>query len=214
MPNNTPFSKRLVKLRKEKCLSQYELAKLLNLTRGQIANYEQGKRQPDYETLYKLANFFDASVDYLLGYTDFRKPINSDELEGPYLVGKTKSIPVLGTIRAGKPLYAEQNLLGYEEISVDELNGGEYFFLRVTGDSMIGSRIHPGDKVLVRRQPEVENGQIAVVMVNDEEATLKRVKFMEEAMILYPDNPNYEPQIHKANKVKIIGVVKRVVFDL
>ncbi|MTI85369.1 MAG: helix-turn-helix domain-containing protein [Firmicutes bacterium] len=208
------FGKRLRQLRKEKNLSQDDLAKLFHLSQSTIAYYESGRKQPTQKTLQKLAQFFTVSMDWLTGHSDLRKPLNSTELEGPYPIGKTVRIPVLGTIHAGEPLYAEQNLVGYEEVSADELNGGEYFFLKVTGDSMIGSHIIPGSKVLVRRQPVVDNGQIAVVMVNDEEATLKRIKFMEEAVILYPDNPNYEPQIHKADKVRIIGVVKRVVFDL
>lgn len=67
------FGERLALLRKEKKLSQYELADKLGFTRGQIANYEQGKRQPDFETLQKLADFFDTSIDYLLGRTDDRR---------------------------------------------------------------------------------------------------------------------------------------------
>jgi len=82
----------------------------------------------------------------------------------------------------------------------------------VTGDSMSGSRIQPGDKVLVRKQDYLDNGQIAVVLVNDEEATLKRVKHIDEAIILYPDNPKYQPQIYRTEEVKILGRVVEVKF--
>src|SRR5690554_6693798 len=78
------FGERLARLRKEKKLSQYELADRLNFSRGQIANYEQGQRQPDYETLQKLADFFDVSLDYLLGRTDNPNPPDKKEPSTPY----------------------------------------------------------------------------------------------------------------------------------
>lgn len=122
-------------------------------------------------------------------------------------------IPILGTVAAGVPLYAEQNILGYEEVSQSLVKSGEYFFLIVQGDSMIGSRILPGDKVLIRKQPLVENGEIALVLVNGDEATLKRVKYLDDTAILYPDNPSYEPMVYPISDVEVIGYVAQVVFN-
>jgi len=123
------------------------------------------------------------------------------------------SIPILGIVAAGVPLYAEQNILGYEDVPESLVKGGEYFFLIVRGDSMIGSRILPGDKVLIRKQSLVENGEIALVLVNGDEATLKRVRYLDGTAILYPDNPSYEPMVYPIGDVEVIGYVAQVVFN-
>lgn len=122
-------------------------------------------------------------------------------------------IPILGTVAAGIPLYAEQNVFGYEDVPRSLVKSGEYFFLIVQGDSMTGSRIFPGDKVLIRRQSIVENGEIALVLVNGDEATLKRVKYLNDKAILLPDNPSYEPMVYPISDVQIIGYVTQVIFN-
>lgn len=204
------LGRRIRQLRKEKGITQEELGKLFNLRKSTISQYESGKSNPDYDTLVKISKYFNCSIDYLLGKSDYRTPLPPNAIP----VGKTKSIPILGVIRAGEPIYADENIIGYEDVPVNDVKNGEYFFLIVKGDSMIGSRIYPGDKVLVRRQDYVENNDIAVVIVNGDEATLKRVKYIEEAIILYPDNPKYDPMIFKAEEVRIIGKVKKVVFEV
>ncbi|OPY63641.1 MAG: LexA repressor [Pelotomaculum sp. PtaU1.Bin065] len=127
-------------------------------------------------------------------------------------IGETTKIPVLRIIRADLPLYADQHIIEYVDVPVEEVKGGEYFYFIVTGDCMTGSRIYPGDRVFVRRQEKVENGEIAIVTVNKEEAKLKRVKFLEEAVILYPDNPKYQPQIYNAQEIRIVGKIVKVEF--
>jgi repressor LexA len=186
-------------------MTQEELAQKLGVARATVASWETGRRDPDTETLSKISKHCIVSIDWLLGKD---KSLPPDAIP----IGPTTKIPVLGTISAGLPLYAEQQVIEYVDVPVEEVKSGEYFYLVVKGDSMTGSRIYPGDRVLVRRQEEVDNGQIAVVMVGKEEATLKRVKFLEEAIILYPDNPKYEPQIYKAGEVRIIGRVVKVEF--
>jgi repressor LexA len=146
-------------------------------------------------------------------FAESSNPYDLNEIENFIPYDTAIKIPVLGTISPGLPLYADQNIIGYKNVPLDDVKGGEHFFLVVKSDSMIGSRIYQGDKVLVRRQEEIENGQIAVVLVNKEEATLRRVKFLEEAVILYPDNPKYQPQVYKADEVKILGRVIRVTFE-
>ncbi|MDN5324135.1 MAG: repressor LexA [Clostridia bacterium] len=122
-------------------------------------------------------------------------------------------IPVLGVIRAGEPILAEENIIGYESISADEIKSGEYFYLKVKGDSMINARIYDGDLVLVRKQEDVENGQIAVILIEDE-ATLKRVYRNNGTLILHPENPKYQPMLIEKGNVKIIGKVVEVKFKL
>lgn len=125
-------------------------------------------------------------------------------------------IPILGRISAGMPLYAEQHIEGY---TLTDLNGGaEYFALRVSGDSMNAARIQDGDVLIVRRQDEVENGEVAVVMVGDEDATVKRFYATGSTVTLMPQstNPEHQPQIYDTSKTKIrvIGRVVKVEFTL
>lgn len=121
-------------------------------------------------------------------------------------------IPVLGRIAAGLPLEAKENIIGHIPVPENEVNGS-YFFLVVQGDSMINCGIKDGYRVLVRRQSDVENGEIAVVRVNSHDATLKRVRKIDGQVILYPDNPDYDPIIIKEEGAEIIGKVIKVEFD-
>ena len=87
---------------------------------------------------------------------------------------------------------AVENILGYEEISSDMAAHGDYFALRIRGDSM-EPRIHEGDVVIVRRQPDVDSGDLAIVLVNGDSATIKRVRKLSDGIMLIPFNPSYEP---------------------
>jgi SOS regulatory protein LexA len=124
-------------------------------------------------------------------------------------------VPVLGHIAAGLPIFADEHIEEWTEIpNMWNLKDGETFVLKVKGDSMIGSRIFDGDKVIVKIQSNVENGEIAAVNVNGDEATLKRVKRTETGQtILYPDNPLYDPIFITNEKARIIGKVVQVMFE-
>ena len=102
---------------------------------------------------------------------------------------KTKKVPLLGTIAAGIPIYAEENFDGYRE-STEDVHAD--FCLKIKGDSMIGARINDGDIVFIRKQPDVENGEIAAVLI-DGEATLKRVYKKNGSLVLQAENPKYAP---------------------
>lgn len=156
---------------------------------------------PRETTLLKIADYFNVSVDYLLG--------NTEQIQIP----KTKAtmIPVYGNVAAGIPLEAITDIEDYEEIPTDVAEAAEYIALRIHGDSM-EPKMSEGDVVIVRIQPEVENGDIAIVMVNGGEATCKKFKKTEEGIILVPINTDYEP-IFYSNKqieelpVKVLGKV-------
>ncbi|SDM18295.1 transcriptional repressor LexA [Bacillus sp. OK048] len=124
-------------------------------------------------------------------------------------------VPVLGHIAAGQPIFAEDHIEEWTEIpNMWNLKPDGAIVLKVKGDSMIGSRIFDGDKVVVKIQQEVENGEIAVVNINGDEATLKRVKKTENGqVILYPDNPKYEPIFITNERARIIGKVVQVMFE-
>lgn len=199
------LSKRLAYLRKNKEITQEQIANIIGVSRPTYTAYEMGRRQPDYETLQKLADFFGVTIDYLLGRTDAPNPSLPT---GAMSLGPMKKIPIIGVIRAGEPLLVRENIIGYEYIPEEFAhNGSDYFFLQVKGDSMINAFIAPGSLVLVRKQECIEDGQIAVVLVNGDEATIKKVKFADSKVMLIPANPNYEPQVYDANEVRIIGRV-------
>ena len=126
-----------------------------------------------------------------------------------------KRIPILGRIAAGAPIYAEENIEGY---TFTDLNGGaEYFALRVRGDSMNAARIFDGDIVIIRRQDIVENGEIAAVLIDDQDATLKRFSRNGDTVTLIPQstNPEHQPFVYnlKDTSVKILGLVIKVEFQ-
>ena len=125
-----------------------------------------------------------------------------------------RELPILGRVAAGEPLLAEQNIEGTFTISRDWVNGDEAFLLRVQGESMVGAHIMPGDYALVRRQATAESGEIVVALVNDE-ATIKRVLFKKDMIILQPEHPTMPPiQVRKGEKNfqiigKVVGILRR-----
>lgn len=166
-------------------------------------------------TLEEKIKFIDIMV------SDFaERNLNAHEVIETSTISKNNSVqtlkvPVLGYIAAGLPITAEEHIEEWTEIpNMWNLKEGEAIVLRVKGDSMIGSRIYDGDKVVVKIQSDVENGEIAVVNVNGDEATLKRVRRSENGqVILYPDNPRYEPTIIAHEGARIIGKVIQVMFE-
>lgn len=125
-----------------------------------------------------------------------------------------REIPILGRVAAGTPLLSEQNLEGTSVVPEDWVNGDEAFLLKVQGDSMIGAHICPGDQALVRRQSTAENGDIVVALLNDE-ATIKRIAFRPDGIVLQPENPSMAPiQVKKGEKSfqivgKVIGILRK-----
>ena len=132
------------------------------------------------------------------------------EIDVPtFLNGQVK--PILGYVKAGYDMFASENLLGYEEVTKKEAAQGDYY-LKVQGDSMNGSRIHDGDLVYVKTCSDVENGDIAVVIIDQSEVTIKKILKQEHALVLMATNPAYEPRFFDENdirnkRVQIIGKV-------
>lgn len=195
---------KIKELRQKKGLTQGKLAEKLGLSRSTIAMYETHGSEPDIETLTSIANFFDVSIDYLLG-KQTTKP-------NP----KGKKIPVLGVIPAGIPIEAIEDILDYEEITEDMAKRGEYFALKVQGDSMLPT-IKDGDIVIVRQQDDAESGKICVVMINGYDATLKEIKKDPNGIWILPHNPtsDFKPTFFTNKEiietpVKIIGVAVEI----
>lgn len=170
--------------------------------------------EPSLGKLNLLANYFEVTIEYLIGETNERIKSNTFDISsipGAFLP-KTKKLPFLGSIACGKPIFAEEDFNGY----IDVIEGVQAdFCLQAKGDSMIGARIYDGDIVFIRKQETVYNGEIAVVLIEDE-ATLKRVYYYPEknTLILKPENSNYEDTIftgEELNNISILG--KAVAFQ-
>ncbi len=193
------FGNRLRQLRKEDSLTQKELAAKLGLAFSTISMYERGIREPDFETTEAIADYFNVSMDFLLGKTTKSAPMGNI-IPMPHF----NTVPLLGTIACGEPILADENIDGEvdmpEDIKAD-------FALRCKGDSMIDARIMDGDIVYIRQQPTVNNGEIAAVLIGDE-ATLKKVFISDDTITLLACNSNYQPFVYsgeKLNEIRILG---------
>ena len=139
-------------------------------------------------------------------------PISMDSIGEVWKVPEQHYLPIIGVVRAGSGGIAFEEPLGYATVDKDAVpNGSRYFYLRVKGESM-SPEIMPGDLALVREQPEVEYGELAVVIVDGEEGTIKRVFHKNGEVFLQATNPSYN-RTEKADNVKIVGKVKKTVRD-
>ena len=200
------FSDELKKLRNSRGITQQKLADVLGIAKSTISMYENGNREPDFETSEAIADYFNVRIDDLLGRKN-ESPVFS--ISNIIPLPQRKNIPLLGTIACGEPILATENIDGF--VSADE-NITADFALKCKGDSMINARIFDGDIVYIRQQADVENGEIAAVLIG-EDATLKRVHKYENKIVLSPANPMYDDLIYsgeRLNEIKILG--KAVAF--
>jgi repressor LexA len=117
----------------------------------------------------------------------------------------TRRIPILGTVAAGNPVFAEENFEGYLRVSERYLKNGEYFALRVKGTSMINAGIFEGDIAIISKGREIRNGDIVVILVNDESATLKRFYEEKNRVRLEAENPDWKTRYEHKSNVAILG---------
>ena len=168
------------RLRKKARYSQEQVARKLGLTQGSVSSWETGRNNPETSQLFELAKIFDVPVEAFFDDSPARD-IDAINI-------RKAAVPILGSIACGQKITPDTEPDGYadlpEGISAD-------FALRCKGDSMTPTLID-GDIVLIRSQPEVENGQIAAVNINGE-TTLKRVYFRADGVHLIADNPGYQP---------------------
>lgn len=199
------------RLLEERNVTAYRVAKETGITTATFTSWKQGKYTPKQDKLQKIADYFEVSIDYLMGRTEDPAPIKmSNVIENVELV----RIPIFGEIKAGYNSLAQQDVIGYEIVSKDSVADGEYFFLIVKGDSMIEEGIREGMRVLVRKQRTCQHGKIGVVVVNGDEGTLKRVYYEDDNVILQAANRNIPPRVYPIDEVMIQGQVTQVVFDV
>lgn len=202
-----PFGTVLKTLRTQHDLTQRQLGEALGVSESTIGMYERGHREPDFEMLETIADYFNVDMDYLTGRTDVQRkytftPIGDERI---IPIPTLQRIPLLGTIACGEPILAQENLEGDVDLPA-HIHAD--FALRCKGDSMINARIFDGDIVYIRQQDTVEDGQIAAVLIGDE-ATLKRVHLFNDHIVLAPENPTFRPLVYcgeEMNKVRILGL--------
>lgn len=200
---------RIKQLREELGKSKAQVARELQIPYTTFVNYENEAREPNSEVLIMIANYFHVSVDYLIGRTENRHG-NSLPVSNLVPLKHIIKVPIIGRIACGLPILAEQNYEG-QIFCPDEVNAD--FALRCQGDSMIDANIQDGDIVFIKETPEVENGEIAAIVVG-EEATLKKVYYHGDTVTLIPANSSYEPMVFKKDEINDIRICGKAVAVL
>lgn len=204
----TNFAKTLKQLRKNMDVTQAELATALALGKSTISMYEVGEREPDFETLEQIAAYFQVDMNYLLG----RDPIPFAKAQPQ----KSTRIPVLGSIPAGIPLEAIEDIYDYEEIPAEWTAGNkEYFALKIQGNSMYPKYLE-NDIVIFLKTPDCDSGTDSAVIVNGDNATFKKVVKQSGGIVLQPLNSvDFEPIFYSNEEIEqlpvsILGIAKEI----
>jgi len=181
-----------------------DVARELGLPETTVRSWFSGEKYPRLDKIQMLSDYFNVP----------RSRITEDQNSLQEVTSLTK-IPVLGTIACGEPITADENIEEYMDEISDLLPTGKLFYLKTKGNSM-NPTIPSGSYVLIREQPEVEDGEIAAVLVNgDSEATLKRVKRQGNIVLLVPDNPEFHPYVvTEDNPARILGKALKFTTNL
>lgn len=214
------------KLRKENGIDRQQLADSLGITYYALAKYETDDREPDYNTLKKFADYFDVSIDYLLGLTDDPTPYSNavpqgtekfkepghDGLEENMTLTRMAKIPIYSmNVKEGEEIFAESNIIGWRHVPVEQMN---YICFKITDDSMSGSGIYTDYIVTVKKQNTAVDGQLVTVRLNNGSVLMRRVRYFNDEVLLDPENPGYLTKRVKAGDIEIIGVVTDVTFKV
>lgn len=187
------FKENLRYLRHSNNMSQEDLAKKFGYKSfTTVQKWEDGTAFPKIENLNKIAQIFNVELDHLLN-VDLR-------------TNKVK-VPVLGEVKAGYDMYINEEILGYEYLNNNEYTPGEYFYLKVKGDSMINDRICEGDIVYVRKQDYLENNDLGVFVIDNDEVTIKRIEYRDDSVVLKASNKKYSDRYFDNDNIKILGKV-------
>ena len=201
--------------------NQADLARMVGKSRSYIGDLESGRTYPSFPLLTAISHACEVPLSFFemnetaseSSQLNSNQNIRSNSISfsppKPPLISLDffLSVPILGEISGGLPLYADQNIEGYMLVDRSQIRIGKFdevFYLKVRGDSMI-PKYQPGDLVLIRRQPLVEEGEIAAVLVESETATLKKVYHQDDFVFLHSTNPAYPIQKYPAQDIEIIG---------
>ena len=197
----TDFKSRFSDLCDHSEFNDTEIGSALSVSKQTVSAWRAGTRSPRFPMIQMIADYFGVNVGWLLGYDV--DPSQPDLPDLPDIIPlQTRRIPLLGDIACGAPTEPVQEFEAYVTAGSDVRAD---FALRAHGDSMIGARIMDGDIVFIRRQPVVDDGQIAAVLI-DGETTLKRVRHVGGQLLLLPENPAFSPIIaEKSQDIRILG---------
>lgn len=171
--------------------TRQDMCDALGVKYSTFTDWVNGNKYPRIDKIEMMANYFH---------------ITKADLVEEHTTKKTKfMVPVLGLVRAGIPMDAVEYIIDYEEISEDMARQGEFFGLQIKGDSM-EPRITEGDVVIVRKQSTIENGEIAIVLVNGDEATIKKVQKFNGGINLIPSNPAYDVMTYTNEQIETLPV--------
>ena len=185
---------RIEKMLNEQGIKRSTMLADLDIPSSTFSTWKKKGSDPDLKSVIKLANYLGVSMDYILtGETGNIQKIELDD--------EPIQIRVLGKVAAGIPIEAVEDVIGEETISKKMAETGDYFGLRISGDSMEPT-IHHGSIVIVRQQDDVENGDIAIVIVNGEDATCKKIEKFENGIMLVPINKAYEEKFYTNEEIE------------
>lgn len=208
-------------------MKQADLVQLTGISKGALSSYLSGRYAPKQDNVFKLAAALNVSEAWLMGADVPMKRTPSLFVSDDDILQRKKGtaadlfpeealkelnkisavrIPVLGKVPAGIPIEEIEDVIGYEEITNKLAERGEYFALKVTGDSM-EPKIHDEDVVIVRCQPDAENGDVVIATVNGCDGTCKRLKKTDTGLMLLPFNSSYDPYVFTWKEVEEMPVV-------
>lgn len=211
-PLKREISKNIRRLMEERGYTQIKLSLVSGISKSTLSDYVNCKTLINPGNVEKLSDALGVSkAEIDPSFKSNNLSVKEDKTL--YSISNTVKLPIVGRVSCGNGTVAYEGIEGYEETPSSWVSGGEYFYLRARGDSMVNARINDGDLVLIRKQHEVEDGEIAVVLLNDE-VFLKRVYYRKETMVLQSENTAYPPLFAdpRDGYVKIIGKLKKVVI--
>ena len=183
--------------RKELNLTMKQVADFVGLSEATVSRWESGNiANMGRDKIALLSQILKLTPGAIAGYDLYQKEFNKKA---------GVKIPVLGLVRAGIPMDAVEYIIDYEEIGEDMARQGEFFGLQIKGDSM-EPKISEGDVVIVGKQPDVESGEIAIVLVNGDEATIKKVQKFNGGINLIPSNPAYDVMTYTNEQIEKLPV--------
>ena len=214
-------TERINQLMKEKRLRQIDVLNLakplqekynIKFSKSHLSQYVNGKSNPDNEKIFLLSKIFGVTEAWLLGYNVPRYERLEETKINASLTPQSLKIPVLGTVAAGIPISAVEEILDYEEVPQSWKNQGEFFGLRIKGDSMKPD-INHGDTVIVRKQSTANNGHVVITLVNGDDVTCKKFEKLDNGIILISNNSEYSPMYFSNEEVvtKPVVILGRVV---
>lgn len=184
---------RIKSAREDLKLTKRELAKRIGVHESSINKYEKGLVDIPLSKISELSRVLNVTEAYLMGWEDEQK-------------SQGLKIPVLGTVAAGIPISAVEDILDYEEVPISWQNQGEFFALRIKGDSM-EPRMESGDVVIVKQQPDANSGDTVIVLVNGDDATCKKLQKTDNGIMLVSTNPKYPPMFYSLEDIQAKPVV-------